>query len=697
MTVYILSFILCFALMPSIWHSGILIISGFFLSPKAEKTRFFFSLILGLILFFVFLSENKVNENTVETDSLSGFAYSIDDRKVELYTSNFIEKPILLYLKNSLDLKGEKILVKEPKPFKQKTKNLHDFIFLDYIKSRGYASSYFAKDYTIIKNVEEKDNIFRRFIGALRLNMWNKTKFLKKKSKDLYSALIMGSLPKKSSLGNLAMNHGIIHLFVVSGFHFSIVFFGIKTFFLFITDKKYNIAILFALLSISLYYAVLGGGFGSTRAYISIIISTLCFLTGRTYSGEDVLFSLALFWILAYPDSVTQIGFILSFISTYTVILISKSEIIKKIELFYLKMIFISLLSGVLIISFISVLGSELPLFSFLNVVISSALFSFFIPIMFVFSLIPESFEGVLNIFSKIINTISNIYINFLSSIENISLIKIFIPQKLSIIIVSLILLMFISRKLYSLGWNKKRIILMALILIIIFLPVFVSEAELELITFDLKDGEAYLIKTKSHTMVYDVGNDEAFINLLKSEGVKSIDLLVISHADQDHYGMINQVYENFDIKKLVVDVGEKEINLGDLKVEFYKSYDIFGSRNDQSVVCKLIFDSTEILLTGDIQAMGIRDILKIDLEKVDILKAPHHGSFTENLSELISACSPEMVLISGGRGKKINKKNIYEELNKVNMPFYDTIRDGEIRLRYKDGKWKTSTMLNNR
>ena len=73
-------------------------------------------------------------------------------------------------------------------------------------------------------------------------------------------------------------------------------------------------------------------------------------------------------------------------------------------------------------------------------------------------------------------------------------------------------------------------------------------------------------------------------------------------------------------------------------------------SENDSSLAILLEHGKTEILVTGDMDALGEKLLLRSrNLPDVDILVAGHHGSRYSTSWEILEAVQPEIVLISVG------------------------------------------------
>ena len=71
---------------------------------------------------------------------------------------------------------------------------------------------------------------------------------------------------------------------------------------------------------------------------------------------------------------------------------------------------------------------------------------------------------------------------------------------------------------------------------------------------------------------------------------------------------------------------------------------------NSSSVVLEIVYAGRRILLTGDIEDVGQRQLLDSPGAPVDILLSPHHGSPTANRQDWVEWTRPGWVLVSGGR-----------------------------------------------
>ena len=167
----------------------------------------------------------------------------------------------------------------------------------------------------------------------------------------------------------------------------------------------------------------------------------------------------------------------------------------------------------------------------------------------------------------------------------------------------------------------------------------------------------------------------------LSYEGVGKLDLIVLSHPDNDHGGGLYHILHEFgadrvlgvphldlppmthrvlheliDEKGIPHELGYAgEIDLtSTVKLELLHPFDEASTNlrdrdvNDDSLVLKLSYGEVDILFTGDIERRAERRLVEsgMDLE-AEILKVPHHGSKTSSSPEFLSLVRPEYGIFS--------------------------------------------------
>ncbi len=189
-------------------------------------------------------------------------------------------------------------------------------------------------------------------------------------------------------------------------------------------------------------------------------------------------------------------------------------------------------------------------------------------------------------------------------------------------------------------------------------------------------------------TLVYDAGQmqdgsraRQTVQGALWQRGVRSIDALVISHADIDHFNGVPGlartvsigsvlVHESFlDFRQLGVEktcevlarrgVPIKLIRAGDqvnldsqvkLTVLHPTSSDRLPTDNANSIVLEIEYAGRRILLTGDLERDGLEYLLRQSPRHIDIFLAPHHGRVAANPRRLAEWANPDWVIVSDGR-----------------------------------------------
>jgi len=195
----------------------------------------------------------------------------------------------------------------------------------------------------------------------------------------------------------------------------------------------------------------------------------------------------------------------------------------------------------------------------------------------------------------------------------------------------------------------------------------------------DIGTGNAIVIQTREHSLIYDFGpgNRSGFSigewviqPYLKHQQIDQVDKIIISHNDQDHSGGLYAVIDDFKAVPVLSGTPESMLQrfpelstLNDchtargwrwdgvdfefLMTEQYST----RSDNNRSCVFRINVKDQHILLTGDIekqQEQLLLDRFRTKL-KASVSFAPHHGSLSSSTVEFIQAVSPEHVIFSSG------------------------------------------------
>lgn len=211
-----------------------------------------------------------------------------------------------------------------------------------------------------------------------------------------------------------------------------------------------------------------------------------------------------------------------------------------------------------------------------------------------------------------------------------------------------------------------------------------VDEGCLEIHVIDVGQGDAVLLRSAQATVLVDCGTNEseralsAYLSRLR---VEHLDYLILSHPHEDHMGGADMILRELDVDTVLLpDVTPEEdigaqlaaayaastatvrtavagdvLTVGELTVTVLSPPEqCFEQMNDNSLVLRVTYGDTALLLTGDAeQAVEQYLLTTYDAQALDcdLLKAGHHGSQTSSSEELLEALTPAYVAISCGKG----------------------------------------------
>lgn len=195
---------------------------------------------------------------------------------------------------------------------------------------------------------------------------------------------------------------------------------------------------------------------------------------------------------------------------------------------------------------------------------------------------------------------------------------------------------------------------------------------ELWVTVLDVGQGLSVLLQTRENTMLYDAGArfaggfdlGEAVVHpALLSLGVRRLDLLLLSHADNDHAGGAPFIFRHMPVARVLAgQVADQDAGLGAEACVPGQSWDWDGVRfeilysppppappNEQSCVLRVVAGEWAVLLPGDVGVRSEYQMLRHVLS-ADLLLAPHHGSRSSSSYAFIRAVNPRWVVFSAGR-----------------------------------------------
>jgi len=669
---------------------------------------YYILLIISIFYSFIILNSNVKS------------LYSINDNEVYGYVKNYVidKEKITITLKAK-----EKILVKYYYKDKKEIKNISygDYIYVNglFIKPNNNTNFniFNYRKYLLSKKI-------KYIVNSNSITIINKNKSflyklkntINKRINKMYKTkgyLMMFLFADKNYISeDTYLNYqklGISHLFAVSGMHISFtVMLLLKILYRLNDRKKYTIIIIFLL-----YYLFLTDfTISMMRACFQFILLSINKLYKLKINKINILILLFSIFLLNNPFYIYNVGFIFSFLISFSLLLfnniINKGSYIKKI----IKTSLISFLVSIPVL-----------INNFYQINILSVVFNvFYIPFV-TFVLFPFSILTILFPFLDYINyKIIFIFENISNLLSNVDLFSISIAKLPLIIIIIYYLLLY--RMLKSTN-NKNIIKFIFMLVIILFYKSFLFNPRF--IYLDVKQGDSSLLRINNKNLLIDTGgivnyNNKPYnltkyllVPYLKSEGVKRINYLILTHGDFDHMGEAINLINNFKVEKVIFNCGpyndlEKELIkvLDEKKIKYYsciKELDIdnnklyflqtkeYDNENDNSNVIYTELNGYKFMFMGDASVTTEKGMLnKYNLPDIDVLKVGHHGSKTSSGKEFINEINPKYSIISVGKNNRYGhpNKEVLDNLKKSRI--YRTDEDGSIMFKIKNNKLQIET-----
>ena len=231
----------------------------------------------------------------------------------------------------------------------------------------------------------------------------------------------------------------------------------------------------------------------------------------------------------------------------------------------------------------------------------------------------------------------------------------------------------------------------------------------LRVVVLDVGQGQAVVIETRRHTVIYDTGPvfgdaDAAqwvILPYLRHAGRRP-DLMIASHGDQDHAGGLATLQAAYPgvpvLGRTVLHEGQSRCsegmawNMDGWHFEFlYPAAGEMADDNNSSCVLRIHNDETAVLLTGDIEAPAERALLQGPHSlAATLVTMPHHGSMTSSTSEFVAAVRPAHVAASAGFGNRWHfpRDTVTQRWQDTGARVAVTGKEGALRYTFRDGEW---------
>lgn len=242
---------------------------------------------------------------------------------------------------------------------------------------------------------------------------------------------------------------------------------------------------------------------------------------------------------------------------------------------------------------------------------------------------------------------------------------------------------------------------------------------ELQIIVVDVGSADAMVLyQPDSCSMLIDAGeffDADRVVNILNELGVKSLDMVIISHPHIDHFGGIFNILPKFSVTKFFDNGYEWERNAqfdeykklrnlqpyrkltygdkvqcGNVKINVLNHplyQEPVTNVNDTSLVIMISYEDFRLIHMADLELGGEKKLMEANHDlNANIIKIGHHGMKDATSKALLTKVSPDYAIISSS-GECSDTfgcspdESVLNRLADSDIPYSRTDRDGDIKI----------------
>ena len=681
------------------------------------QSNYFYYFLFFLIIFFTLFRINVFKpEKLIEADTYLVFVneYEIDGDylKIEgnVHNTKVIAKYYIdtykeqQYLKNNikygtvLEIIGELTL--------QNNNTIpNGFNYKEYLENNGVSNTILVEK---IKVKRQSENIFY----IIKNKAYERTELFKEPS-YIYAFVLGNTNYLDNEVNKIYLENGITHLFSLSGLHvsiFALIIINILKAFKIGEFKRIFIVFMVLLL----FTFITGYSPSIIRATILFFLIALNKYFKLNVKTENILILTFFISLLLKPNDIYNVGFQLSYIVTYFLII---SNFLLKNKSKIKILLLISIISLISSLPIIINLNSEVNLFSIFNNII-------FVPFV-TYIVFP------LALITYIIPFIQEIFYFFIDIMEYLTVLLNNFKMMIVIKYISLIFVLIYYIFLFLLFKTKQfKFLFFNFILILIIKFSNVIDKNTYFYFLDVGQGDSMFILTENKkSIIIDTGGkitykkenwavrnssysicEDTLVPFYKSLGINKIDYMFITHGDVDHAKEAKCIEQSMNVKQSFINSDEvteyeklynyKKFGNSFIKIDNVKIYNIndnlYDNENDNSLVLLIEINDLKFLLMGDAGVLVEKNLMdRYNLKEIDILKVGHHGSKSSSSKEFIDEVNPKYSIISVGKNNRYGHPNSDVLDNLGNSKIYRTDKDGTILFKITDDKFNIKLFNN--
>ncbi len=601
-----------------------------------------------------------------------------------------------------------------------------------YYSGYGIDGKLFADSVTV---TDSRCDWFRCILDSFRQQAAERLfALMREDDAGMLCAMLLGEkayLPEEEK--EMYQRTGIGHMLVISGLHISLLAAG-----LFYFLRSYVMPMKGAVVVTAAFLFLYGQFTGFQVAAVRAILMTSCSLfaryTGRSYDPLSALSLSGILTILWEPAQLFQCGFILSYTAIGGILLFapvleksrkkggiwqsflfSASVFVVTMPVmlwFYYEICPYSVLANVLVLPFLSLL---------VGVGAAGCMLSFLWPSGGAFLL--ASVHYIFEFYEAVCRVVLSLPMSRVVTGR---------PPVWCLIIYYAVL---VSAVCLYLKWEECLWIYAGAALLFLSCLLFRPQIRFMYAQLDVGQGDCACLFYGNKTILIDGGSSsESDVGKYKIQkflsyyGRDRVDLIFVSHSDDDHTNGVVELVENqkkwgISVGSVVLpDINKKEdgyealVSLfsrfqtpvyrmkkgdrfceGELKIlclHPFPEYE-WKSANDYSLTLDIAYRNIRILSAGDLEEDGEQAAGPVK-GPYDLLKVGHHGSKTSSSPQFLRETAPVHAVISAGRGNRYGHPApvTIERLEQERACIWNTMEQGAVFLRWKPEGGQISSFL---
>ncbi|UHQ18711.1 DNA internalization-related competence protein ComEC/Rec2 [Lysobacter sp. KIS68-7] len=222
----------------------------------------------------------------------------------------------------------------------------------------------------------------------------------------------------------------------------------------------------------------------------------------------------------------------------------------------------------------------------------------------------------------------------------------------------------------------------------------------------DVGQGLSVLVRTASHAVLFDTGpaihtgydaGDRVVVPALRALGVRALDLVIVSHADNDHAGGWASIRREIPVRlshappdsptqthaRCIAGRAWHRDGVTFRYLHPTPHFPYFG--NESGCVLRIEGTHGAALLTGDIGEVVERTLARRDPAalRADVVLVPHHGSEGSSDPMFVAAADARFAVVSAGHGNRFGhpRPEVVARWCAAGTQVLNTAGDGALRI----------------